>query len=91
MGRAKSVVTKECLIKTIDLLGKAMHVNHLKKEYHLKQRDDLIRQLVAYMTLPTNSSKDNKQPNHGEVTNQIRLNATNAITTLVYVCIWLLL
>lgn len=83
-----------------------MHPNHLKKEYHLKQRDDLIRQLIVYMTPPNlappanaaanKDSKDNKQAssatpgtpapiqyNYGEVTNTLRLNATNAITTLM--------
>lgn len=60
------------MITTIDLIGKAMHSSHLKKEYIFKQRDDLLRQLLVYMT-QTGS----------DITNQIRILGLNACATLM--------
>lgn len=72
MVKAKSAVVKECIITTIDLIGKAMHSSHLKKEYVFKQRDDLLKQLLIYMT-QTGS----------DITNQIRILGLNACATLI--------
>lgn len=65
------------MIKTIDLIGKAMHPAHLQREYILKQRDELLLQLIQYMTPPSGKDK-------GEVTDKIRIMALNACTTLIY-------
>ena len=56
--RARHPVSKECIIKTIELIAKAMHPSHLKKEYILKQRDELLKQLITYMTPTTKEKMD---------------------------------
>ena len=73
MISTKSLVTKECLIKTIDLIGKAMHPSHLKKEFIFKPKEDLIKILLAYL-IP-------KEKN--EINDNIRLLGLNAIATLL--------
>jgi hypothetical protein len=67
---------KECIISAIDLLGKAMHPAHLKKEFIFKFRDELLKQIIVYLT-PTNKDKL-------DVPDQIRINGIAACTTLVY-------
>jgi hypothetical protein len=74
MATVKSPVTKECLIKTIDQIGKAMHPSHLEKEFTLKQRDDLIKVLIAYMT----------PKEKVEATDNIKILGLNACATLMY-------
>lgn len=52
-----------------------MHPSHLKKEYIFKQRDDLVKQLIIYMT-PNPKDKI-------EVTDNIRALALDAAATLM--------
>lgn len=53
-----------------------MHPSHLKKEYILKQRDDLIKQLILYIS----PAKDAKQ----EITDQIKAKVISTMSTLLY-------
>lgn len=76
MIAAKSAITKECMIKTIDLIGKAMHPSHLKREYVLKQRDELITQLIQYMGPQSPKEK-------ADISDKIRIMGLNACTTLI--------
>eukprot|EP01119_Soliformovum_irregulare_P013154 TRINITY_DN3473_c0_g1_i1.p1 TRINITY_DN3473_c0_g1~~TRINITY_DN3473_c0_g1_i1.p1 ORF type:complete len:1648 (+),score=609.13 TRINITY_DN3473_c0_g1_i1:20-4963(+) len=75
MLKAKNPVTRETIIKTIDLIAKAMHKNHLGKEYTLKQRDELLKLLMVYVT-PNVKEKI-------EVPNSIRIAALNAAVSLI--------
>ena len=63
------------MIKTIDLIGKAMHPSHLKREYNLKQRDELLRQVTAYMTVNPKEKS--------EITDQVRLLGLGTCATLM--------
>ncbi len=75
MAQTKSPVTKECIIKTVDLIGKAMHPDHLqKKDFILKQRDDLIKVILAYM-IPKEKAEAN---------DNLKILGLNACTTLMY-------
>ena len=66
------------IIKALDLIGKAMHPNHLGAPYILKQRDELISTLLTFL-LPDKEEK-NARP-HPQVTPL----GLNAIATFMYV------
>jgi maestro heat-like repeat-containing protein family member 1 len=74
--QTKSVGLRETVIKTIDLIGKAMHPSHLKMRFDLKQRDELIKVLISYLA----NDPKSKSP---LVTDQIRVLAVNCCTTLL--------
>eukprot|EP01117_Protostelium_nocturnum_P011732 TRINITY_DN4276_c0_g1_i1.p1 TRINITY_DN4276_c0_g1~~TRINITY_DN4276_c0_g1_i1.p1 ORF type:complete len:1650 (+),score=410.28 TRINITY_DN4276_c0_g1_i1:183-5132(+) len=80
MPKVKSNVTKECIIKTIELIGKAMHPSHLKREYVLKQRDELLKQILTYISP---ASQKGAEKTTSEVTDQILLNGLVALSTLI--------
>jgi len=66
---AKATSVKENIIKSIDLIGKALHPEHLQEPFTFKRRDDLVTCVLNYMTAP-------------ETNNQVKLLGLNAITTL---------
>jgi len=71
----KSLVTKECIIKTVELIGKAMHPNHLKKEFIFKQRDDLLK-LILNFIVP-------KEKTEVPANDAVRIAGLSAVTTLI--------
>eukprot|EP01094_Clydonella_sp_ATCC50884_P016628 TRINITY_DN2764_c0_g1_i4.p1 TRINITY_DN2764_c0_g1~~TRINITY_DN2764_c0_g1_i4.p1 ORF type:complete len:993 (-),score=383.24 TRINITY_DN2764_c0_g1_i4:263-3241(-) len=66
---AKAPDVKVNVIKSIDLIGKALHPDHLQEQFTFKRRDDLIQCVLNYMTT-------------GDVNDQVKLLGLNAITTL---------
>ena len=66
---AKSLSFKRAAIAALDLIGKAVHPAHLKQDYTLKQRTDLLKHLVALLT-------------RGDVDMKVRALGLAAATTL---------
>ncbi|PRP83406.1 hypothetical protein PROFUN_09434 [Planoprotostelium fungivorum] len=82
MPKMKSLAQKETLLKTIELIAKAMHPSHLKKEYILKQRDDLLRQVISMMyTLPSNAKGAKPEEISDAVLNAALQSAINKIAS----------
>lgn len=78
---AKTMLVKVNLIKSIDLIGKALHESRLpdnRKDYVLQQRNDLLKGILALLK-PTQTGKNGAS----NVTNELRLLGTNAIATLI--------
>ncbi|CAI8027036.1 Maestro heat-like repeat-containing protein family member 1 [Geodia barretti] len=74
-NKIRDTVVKQNLIRTIDLIGRALHPDHLKKDdFIFSKRGDLLNHLLDYI--------------HGEpvavtITTETRALAINALTTLV--------
>jgi hypothetical protein len=49
MNGAKTPGLRECLIKALDLIGKALHPSRLAKPLLLRQRDELLRSLLNFL------------------------------------------
>ncbi|EAL61864.1 hypothetical protein DDB_G0291161 [Dictyostelium discoideum AX4] len=67
----KKVPKKLSSIKMIDLIGKALHPNKAST-FIFKQRDELMKLLISYMSTPPPSTN-----------NQVKIDGTNACSTLV--------
>jgi len=81
MPKLKSLPSKECLLKTIDLIAKAMSPSHLKKEYILKQRDELLQQVVSMMI--TTSQQQAKGAKPEEISDNVLILALQAASSLI--------
>lgn len=64
--------TKENLIKSIDLIAKALHPSHLQEAFTFRRRDNFIELLIAFMTV----GKD--------ISPQVRSLGLNACSTLIH-------
>lgn len=61
---------QECIIRTIDMIGKALHPLRLGNAYILKERDELVKGMLTYVT---------------DGTLGLKVFAINALSTLAYV------
>ena len=91
MKTASSEDLKECVIKAIDLIGKAMHPERLSPDskFLMKQRDQLIAGILRYLGMAAPSEGDSKRKSSSgssvkhKPTNHIRVLGLNAIATLI--------
>lgn len=65
---------KQNLIRAVDLIGKSLHPDHLKKNYPFEKKTSLINHMQAYM----------KGEGKKELNNETRALALQACATLVY-------
>jgi len=77
----KSQSLREGIIKTTELIAKAMLPSHLKMKYDFKFRDELLQTLLGYMT--TDPKEEAKKKGSGTIPNSIRILALNASTVLI--------
>lgn len=87
----KSIDVKDVLIKTIDLIGKAVHPSHLKANYVLKDRDVLVQHIIRYISLPAKGNKDDPPfkppvPDSGPILDMVALRTSGlgTLTTLIH-------
>lgn len=67
---------KQNLIRTIDLIGRALHPDHLKNgEFVFSKRADLINHLLGYIRA---------EPIHVPIATETRALAISALATLSY-------
>ena len=67
---------KQNLIRTIDLIGRALHPDHLKNnEFVFSKRADLVNHLLGYIRA---------EPVNAPVTTETRALAISALATLSY-------
>ncbi|KAL6063739.1 HEAT repeat domain containing protein [Balamuthia mandrillaris] len=92
MEKAVKLKRKECIVKSLELIGKAMNPSHLGGPYMLKQRNDLLKQLLAFLTVSTSSktsksssssSSSKSSANANEVTNELRGLILNTCTSFI--------
>ncbi|KAL3859489.1 hypothetical protein ACJMK2_009708 [Sinanodonta woodiana] len=69
----KDTSVKTNLIRTVDLIGKALHPDHLEKQYNFSNRIEFINHLQSYM----------KAESMTAITSETRALAMNACATLV--------
>jgi len=75
MTGVKRPERKEVIIKALDLIGKAMHPNHLGAPYVLKQRDELITTLLTFL-MPEKEASTKPHP-------QVTTLGLNALATFI--------
>jgi hypothetical protein len=74
-NKIRDTVVKQNLIRTIDLMGRALHPDHLKKDdFIFSKRGDLLNHLLDYI---------HGEPVAAPITTETRALAINALTTLV--------
>lgn len=73
----KNQALREGIIKTTELIAKAMLPSHLKMKYDFKFRDELLQTLLGYMT------SDPKDKKAAPIPTSIRVLALNAATVLI--------
>ncbi|XP_052059790.1 maestro heat-like repeat-containing protein family member 1 isoform X2 [Mytilus californianus] len=72
-ANVKDTSVKQNLIRTLDLIGDALHPDHLKTTYNFSNRGEFITHLQSYMQMESTTS----------LTNETRALAMNACSTLV--------
>eukprot|EP00012_Vannella_robusta_P000552 CAMPEP_0206186026 /NCGR_PEP_ID=MMETSP0166-20121206/2167_1 /ASSEMBLY_ACC=CAM_ASM_000260 /TAXON_ID=95228 /ORGANISM="Vannella robusta, Strain DIVA3 518/3/11/1/6" /LENGTH=1620 /DNA_ID=CAMNT_0053601351 /DNA_START=1 /DNA_END=4863 /DNA_ORIENTATION=- len=66
---------KENIIRSIDLIAKALHPSHLQEEFTFRRRDDMISLLIAFMSGGAKSA---------EVSPDVRILGLNTCSTLIH-------
>lgn len=87
---AKSPVLKECIIRAVDLIGKALHPSRLHKEFTLTHRDELLKYILSYMCPDIKGGSSGSGPTSGpmlgggtDIPPNIISLALKAISTLI--------
>lgn len=75
----KNATLREGIIKTTELIAKAMLPSHLKMKYEFKFRDELLQILLGYTTADPKEDKKKAVP----ISNSTRVLALNAATVLI--------
>lgn len=75
----KNATLREGIIKTTELIAKAMLPSHLKMKYDFKFRDELLQTLLGYTTADPKEDKKKASP----ISNSTRVLALNAATVLI--------
>lgn len=60
LATAKSSLVKECVIRSVELLGKTMHPSHLQLDYVCTKRKDLLQTMIKYVTTTVKSEVSNE-------------------------------
>lgn len=83
--QAKTLETKLCVVKTIDLIGKALHPSRLTSPYVLPSRDELVDLVLDYIAPVVKKSKKEvviDREAEKSVTHELRAAGLVAIATL---------
>ncbi|OWF48217.1 Maestro heat-like repeat-containing protein family member 1 [Mizuhopecten yessoensis] len=72
-ANVKDMGVKQNLIRTVDLIGKALHPDHLKSQYNFSNRGEFLNHLQSYMKAESTTS----------ITNETRALAMKSCATLV--------
>ncbi|XP_060075327.1 maestro heat-like repeat-containing protein family member 1 isoform X2 [Ylistrum balloti] len=72
-ANVKDMGVKQNLIRTVDLIGKALHPDHLNSQYNFSNRGEFLNHLQSYMKAESTTS----------ITNETRALAIKSCATLV--------